>query len=357
MKTLLVMAGGTGGHVIPALSVAKELRDRGVRIVWMGTRNGIESTLVPEAGFELRFINIKGLRGTGVMRKLVAPFVLISAAFQALIIIISSRATALLGMGGFASGPGGLVGWILRKPLIIHEQNAIAGTTNKILASKALKKLSGFSQAKGIDSNLHTGNPVKPAMKALDAPAERLSGREGALRLLVVGGSLGAQVFNEFLPALLKTLSDSTPITIRHQSGKGRNAPVESLYEELALECEVSEFINDMPRAYEWADFVICRSGAMTVSEVAAAGVAALFVPYPHAIDDHQWFNAQELAADQSALCYRQPEFEKGSWVEQLASYATDRTKIIALAEKAQQHARLNATEAVADVCMEVLDA
>ncbi len=359
MKTLLVMAGGTGGHVIPALSVAKELRSRGVRIVWMGTRSGIEASLVPSSGFELRTITVQGLRGTGWLRKLIAPFVLMSAALQAMKIIISSRANALLGMGGFASGPGGLVGWMLGKPLVIHEQNAVAGTTNKLLATKAVKRLSGFSVAKGITDNQHTGNPIGAAFSEMQAPSVRLANRTEALSLnvLVTGGSLGAQVLNNVLPTLFKQASENTALCIRHQSGKQRREPVAQAYQQLELEAEVFEFIDDMAEQYAWADIVICRSGAMTVAEVAGAGAVAIFVPYPHAIDDHQWFNAQELAQDGSAFCFRQADFEQGDWLHLLQEFASDRNKLVAMANKARGHARLDATTVVADICEEVLNA
>lgn len=363
MKTLLIMAGGTGGHVIPALQIGKDLRARGVRIIWLGTKGGIENSLVPAADFELHTISAKGLRGNSIMRQFSALFMLIKATLQAAKIIYSSKADALLGMGGFAAGPGGAVAWLMRKPLIIHEQNARIGTTNKILACLATRKLSGLGKPFSSAAQA-TGNPVNKALGKIAVPSKRLSARTGPLRLLVVGGSLGAQVFNESLPDLCKQLSASTPLTIRHQSGRHRRqspeAPnrgleVQHAYEAAGLESTVVEFIDDMAAAYEWADFVICRSGAMTVSEVAAAGVAALFVPYPHAIDDHQWFNAQQLAADGSALCYRQAAFIEGGWIPELAAYGADRAKIIALAEQAHQHARLNATTEVADVCMQLL--
>ncbi len=357
MKTLLVMAGGTGGHVIPALSVAKELRERGVRIIWMGTRTGIEADLVPQAGFELKTIKVNGLRGTGMLRKLTAPFVLMSAALQAMRVIISSRASAMLGMGGFASGPGGLVGWMLNKPLIIHEQNAIAGTTNRLLATKAKRRLSGFATAKGMANSQHTGNPLKPEFAQLAAPAQRLTDHVGPLKVLVIGGSLGAQVFNDLLPDFFAKLQPIVALEIRHQAGKGRETVVGEAYAQRQLTATVSEFIQDMPAAFGWADLVVCRSGAMTVSEVAAAGAAALFVPYPHAIDDHQWHNAQQLAQDGSAICIRQAEFETGQWLSTVSALAQDRSPLVKMAEQARAHAKLDATVAVADICMEVLNA
>lgn len=357
MKTLLVMAGGTGGHVIPALSVAKELRARGVRIIWMGTRSGIEAELVPQAGFELKTINVSGLRATGFLRKLTAPLVLSSAAIQAMMVIISSRVNALLGMGGFASGPGGWVGWMLKKPLLIHEQNAIAGTTNKLLAGKAEHRLSGFSSSKGIADSRHIGNPLKPEFAAIPRPSERLVGRDGLLRILVVGGSSGAQVFNQLLPDFLAQLQSTVALDIRHQAGKGREQAVSNAYRSQQVPAKVSEFIQDMADAFSWADLIICRSGAMTVSEVSAAGAAALFVPFPYAIDDHQWHNAQELAQDGSAICLRQVEFETGKWISTVEALAADRLQLIKMAEQARSHAKLNATADVADICMEVLDA
>ena len=361
MKTLLVMAGGTGGHVIPALAVANNLRARGVNIIWMGTRQGIEHTLVPNAGFDLRLVNVKGVRGSGLIRKLTTPFVLFRAAFQAMSIILSSKANAILGMGGFVSGPGGVVGWLLRKPLVLHEQNAIAGTTNKLLAPFANRILTGFEQVKALPKGQYIGNPVKSEISSIEPPEKRLSELTMQLKILVVGGSQGALVFNDELPGLMNELQASlgknVKLSIRHQCGKGKSAAVEQRYGEHSQSVQAQDFIDDMAWAYEWSDIVICRSGAMTVAEIAAAGAVAIFVPFPHAIDDHQFHNARTMADAGAAYCLRQDEFIRGEWLSILTELATDRSKLISVAEKARAFARPNATQAVADICMEVMNA
>ncbi len=357
MKTLLIMAGGTGGHVMPALAVAHQLQQQNVHIEWLGTEAGIEFNLVPKAGFKLHTIGVQGLRGTGIVRKLKAPLVLIKAAWQSRQVIKKSGAQAVLGMGGFASGPGGLMAWLMRQPLVIHEQNAIAGTTNRLLAKLTNRRLSGFAQVRGINGNQHTGNPVKEAIAAIKAPEKRLAKRSNGLNILVVGGSSGAQVFNERLPKLLSDLTTGGLIRIHHQCGQGAEEATQTAYKVARLDAQVSEFIDDMSAAYVWCDIVICRSGAMTVSEVAAAGVAAVFVPYPHAIDDHQWHNAQALVQNGAALCYRQEQFEKGDWIADLQAIANDRKRLLQMSEAAREQALPNASQEVAAICAEVLDA
>lgn len=360
MKTLLIMAGGTGGHVMPALAVAKNLRERGVNIVWMGTRYGIESELVPEAGFDLRLVNVKGLRGSGLVRKLTAPIVLVVAAFKAMNIIVSSRANAILGMGGFVSGPGGAVGRLLGRPLVLHEQNAIAGTTNKLLAPVAKRVLTGFNHVPSLAASEHVGNPVKPEIIALDAPAKRLLKRGKQLNVLILGGSQGALIFNQKLPDLLDKLQHQLgdiSLAVRHQCGKHNTAEVEKRYEGVSPLAEVSEFISDMAGAYAWSDIVICRAGAMTVAEIAAAGAVALFIPYPYAIDDHQFYNAKAMADDGAAFCLRQDEFLGGGWIDQFNQLAVNRATLIEMAEKARRFSRPDATRDVADICVEVMNA
>jgi len=362
MKTLLIMAGGTGGHVIPALAVAKNLRERGVNIVWMGTASGIEHELVPGAGFELKLVKVKGLRRTGLLRKLLAPLVLLGAAFQAMSIILSCKANAILGMGGYVSGPGGLVGRLMLKPLMLHEQNAVVGTTNKILSPFARCVMSGFEQVKGLHDTTWLGNPVRADIVQIQAPTQRLSAHTEGFHVLVVGGSQGAQVFNENLPQLLDTLhnrlGEKGPLMVVHQCGRENEDEVRQLYAKTDLaEVEVHEFIEDMAAAYQQSDLVICRSGAMTVSEVAAAGAVALFVPLPYAIDDHQYFNAKAMSENRAAMCFRQQQFVDGEWIEEALSLAKDRSKLINMAVKAREFARPEATQQVADICLEVLNA
>ena len=355
--SFLILAGGTGGHVIPALAVAEELRRRGVQIIWIGTAAGIESRLVPAAGFDLKLVKVKGLRGKGLLRKLSTPWVLALAAWQSLHIIRASKASGMLGMGGFVSGPGAMVGRLLAKPLVVHEQNAIAGATNRILARFAKRVLSGFPQVVGLKSHEWVGNPVKPEIIAVEDPTTRLAGREGALRLLIVGGSQGALSFNQKLPGLLAQLPDGLALDIRHQCGRNRYADTVECYEQTGVEAEVSEFIDDMAAAYTWSDVVLCRSGAMTVAEVAAAGAAAIFVPFPYAVSDHQTANAESLSGRNAALCISQAEFEQGSWLAQLQDFSSDREQLIQMASNARQLAKPESAVAVADICMEVINA
>jgi len=361
MKTLLIMAGGTGGHVIPALAVAGLLRDRGINVVWMGTQQGIEATLVPDAGIELKLVDVKGIRGNGLLRKLSAPWVLLRAAVQAMNIIRGVKANAVLGMGGYVSGPGGIMAWLLRRPLVLHEQNAVAGTTNKLLAPFAKRVLTGFANVAALPAGEHIGNPVRPEIIAIEAPQQRLDPEKPGLGILVIGGSQGAQVFNETLPALFKQLQrklgEETPLRVIHQCGRGNQQAVVSAYTASGQAAEVHEFISDMASAYEAADLVVCRAGAMTVAEVAAAGAVALFVPLPYAIDDHQYYNAMSLAEENAAICVRQDEFVKGAWVKTVSELAADRIRLIEMAVKARSCAKPKAAAQAADRCMEVMNA
>lgn len=361
MKTMLIMAGGTGGHVIPALAVAGILRERGVNIVWMGTRLGIEHELVPSAGFELKLLDVKGIRGNGLVRKLLAPISLLRAATQALSIIISVKANAVLGMGGYVSGPGGLVARLLMRPLVLHEQNAIAGTTNKLLAPFATRIITGFENVPSLGKGVYLGNPVRPEIVAIEPPEQRLELEKAALDVLVVGGSQGAQVFNETLPALFKelqqALGDAHPLSIVHQCGRDNREKVEKAYVEAGLSVKVREFIQDMATAYQISDLVVCRAGAMTVAEVAAAGAVALFVPLPYAIDDHQFYNARSLADKQAAICMRQDVFIKGDWLGTVVELAQDRGRLLQMASKARACSKPKAAVMAADICMEVMDA
>lgn len=361
MKTMLIMAGGTGGHVIPALAVAGILRERGVNIVWMGTRQGIEHELVPAAGFELKLLNVKGIRGNGLVRKLLAPFALLRAATQAMSIILSVKANAVLGMGGYVSGPGGMVARLLMRPLVLHEQNAIAGTTNKLLAPFANRIMTGFENVPSLSKGEYLGNPVRPEIIAIKPPEQRLDKTNASLDVLVLGGSQGAQVFNETLPAMFsvlqRSLGEVQPLNITHQCGRNNREKVEKAYAETGLCVEVREFIQDMAAAYQLSDLVICRAGAMTVSEVAAAGAVALFVPLPSAIDDHQFYNAKTLADKQAAFCLRQDVFIKGEWLDSVVQLAKDRGRLLQMAIKARACSKPEATAQAANICMEVMDA
>lgn len=352
MSRMMVMAGGTGGHVMPALAVARCLRDRGVEVSWMGNADGLEARLVPAEGFELDFIRIRGVRRSGLLRKLLLPFMLAIACLQALRIMLRRKPDLLLGMGGFVSGPGGLVAALLRKPLVLHEQNAVAGMTNRWLAKVSARTLSGFPGADGVAHTTWVGNPVRREIAALPAPRERLTGRDGPFRILVVGGSQGARVFNRELPALLAKAGPT--IVVRHQCGRGNAAEVGGAYRDAGIDAEVTEFIADMASAYAWSDIVICRAGAMTVAEICAAGAAAVFVPYPYAVSDHQARNAAYLSGTGAALCFRQQAFTDGQWLDSLQGLMGDRSSLVAMAEAARALSKPDATERVADICEEL---
>jgi UDP-N-acetylglucosamine--N-acetylmuramyl-(pentapeptide) pyrophosphoryl-undecaprenol N-acetylglucosamine transferase len=345
--TVLIMAGGTGGHVFPGLATAEALRARGCRIEWLGTRRGIESDLVPRAGIELHCIGVQGLRGKGRLSLLLAPLRLLRALLQALAVVRRVRPDCVLGMGGFASGPGGLAAWLLRTPLVIHEQNAIPGLTNRILARLAGRVLEAFPGAFEAGRGARcTGNPIRRDIAAVIAPAERYGVRQGPLRLLVVGGSLGAQAFNRTLPEAVALLSPERRPQIRHQAGRGKLEETENQYRAQGVEARVETFIDDMNQAYGWADLVLCRAGALTVSELAAAGVPAILVPYPHAVDDHQRANARFLADAGAAVLLGQSEMTAPT-LAGLLEELRDRGELERMAVKAKALARLEATDTV----------
>jgi len=354
MSTLLIMAGGTGGHVYPALAVAEHLRGRGVHVVWLGTRTGLEARAVPAAGFEIEWLTIKGLKGKGWWGLLRTPFLVIWAMLQTIGVLLRRRPALLLGMGGFVAGPGGLTAWLLRRPLVIHESNALAGFTNRWLARLADRVLTGFPKTFAARYKpTWVGNPVRQSIIKLAPPDTRLAGRSGPLRLLVVGGSQGAQVFNSTLPALLARIPTERRPEIWHQCGRDREQAVQKDYQAAGLNARVEPFIDDMAAAYDWADLVLCRAGAMTVSEIAAAGVAAVLVPFPYAADDHQTHNARFLCDQGAAFMVAQQDLDAG------LSRVLDkpRNDLIETATRARALARTDATESVADICMEYLRA
>jgi len=353
-RPILIMAGGTGGHVFPALAVAETLRSEGHELRWMGTRNGIEARLVPAAGIAIDWLSVQGLRGKGRMTLALAPFRLLQACWQALVILRRQRPAAVLGMGGFASGPGGLMAWLLRIPLVIHEQNAIPGLTNRLLARFAKRVFCAFPQAVSeLPRADVVGNPVRADIAALPAPEERYAARDGEpLHLLVVGGSLGARRLNLTLPEALARMDRSRRPLVRHQCGPKNESDCREAYRSLDIDAEILPFIDDMAAAYAWADLVICRAGALTVSEIAAAGVAALFVPYPHAVDDHQYANAQYLVEAGAADVQRDEDFEP-QWLEQYLATNSDRKALAHRAIQARALARTDADRRVAQALIE----
>lgn len=355
---VMILAGGTGGHVFPGLAVARYLRDQKVRITWLGTRAGIEARAVPAAGIgiHMEWLHIRGVRGKGMIGWLLLPFSLALAVAQALRAMCRCRPQAVLSMGGFVAGPGGIVAWLLRTPLLIHEQNAIPGLTNKWLAPLADQVLCGFPGAfGGSRAARHVGNPVRLEVAAIVAPEKRLAGRAGRLRLLIVGGSLGARVFNEIVPQALRLLDQAMCPEVWHQCGRDAVARTECAYAELAHGAKLTAFIDDMAQAYAWADVVLCRAGAMTVAEVAVSGSAAILVPYPHAVDDHQSANARYLADRDAAVLLPQPEFTPARLAELLHGLHQNRATLVTMACAARDCAVTDAAETVAELCREAM--
>jgi len=351
LRPVLIMAGGTGGHVFPALAVADELRTRGVPVIWLGTQAGIEARLVPQAGYPIEWLSIKGLRGKNLLSQLLIPLRLILACAQAASILRRRKPCAVLGMGGFASGPGGFMAWLMRRPLLIHEQNAVAGLTNRLLAKLTRHRLEAFPGALGKRAE-QVGNPVRRDIIAITAPEQRLAMRTTAMRVLVVGGSLGAVRLNQIIPeALAKMRSEIRP-EVHHQTGRNNLEVAREAYREHGVEARVDAFIDDMAAAYDWADLVVCRAGAMTVFELAAAGVASILIPYPYAVDDHQTANATYLVAQGAALMRQQNELNSDWLCEQLTQFSEHRERLMQMACAARAQAKPEAARVVADRCM-----
>lgn len=356
--SVLIMAGGTGGHVFPALAVADELRARGATINWLGTARGIENRLVPAASIELHLIKVEGVRGRGLIGLVKAPFLILYALLQAFRVIRQINPDLVLGFGGFASGPGGLAAKLSGKPLVIHEQNAVAGTTNRLLAKVADKVLAAFPGAFSETGNEQVvGNPVREQIKNLAAAHERYMERaqqKSPLQLLVVGGSLGAKAINELIPQALNALPIDSRPAVWHQVGKGHAEATTALYMQYQVNAKVAEFIDDMAAAYAWADVVICRAGALTVSELMMAGVASILIPLPSAIDDHQTFNAKNLTKAGAGIALVQKDLTAAKLAALLLTELADRHHLLSMAEKAQQLAKPYAAAQVADICEEV---
>jgi UDP-N-acetylglucosamine--N-acetylmuramyl-(pentapeptide) pyrophosphoryl-undecaprenol N-acetylglucosamine transferase len=355
---ILIMAGGTGGHVFPALAVARALRGHNQEIVWLGSRHGIENELVPRDGFPLEATRVSGLRGKGLVSWLVAPLKLMLAIFDALRVMIRQRPQLVLGMGGFTSGPGGLAAWMLGKPLIIHEQNSVAGLTNRLLAGLAREVLEAFpgSFSAGTKARL-VGNPVRLSISALPEPTARLSTRQGQLRVLVLGGSQGARILNETVPSAIRLLGADQQCEVWHQSGRTDFERTGEAYQSIGLDARVEAFIDDIAECYGWADIVICRAGALTISELTAAGLGAILVPYPTAVDDHQTINAGYLVAAGAAVLIPQGELTAESLAAELHRCCADRALVIDRAVRARALAKPNATSDVVDLCLSMVQA
>lgn len=350
MKTILVMAGGTGGHVFPGLAVADFLHAQGWRVVWMGNPEGMEARLVPKRGYEMAWVRFAALRGKGLLRTLLLPVNLLRAFGQALRALSHVQPHVVLGMGGYVTFPGGMMAALTGRPLVVHEQNSVAGLANRVLAGVADRVLCGFPGV--LKKGEWTGNPVRAEIAALPPPAQRYAAREGRLNVLVVGGSLGAQALNDAVPRALTLLAPQARPRVTHQSGAAQIDALRAAYAVAGLEAELVDFIDDMAARYAAADLVICRAGALTIAELAAAGVASILVPFPHAVDDHQTGNARFLAEAGAAILLPQGELA----AEKLAGLLRDlsRETLAAMAEQARALAKPDATRAVAEACMEV---
>tara|TARA_R110001583_G_scaffold67490_7_gene192913 strand:- start:21885 stop:22973 length:1089 start_codon:yes stop_codon:yes gene_type:complete len=352
-KTLLVMAGGTGGHVFPGLAVAEQLKQQGWQVSWLGTADRMEAQLVPEYGYDIDFIDIAGVRGNGVKRLLMAPLRIIKSILQARRVLKNRKVDVVLGMGGFASGPGGIAAWTLGIPVILHEQNAAAGMTNRILVKFSRKVLMGFSGAFDDDKAILVGNPVRESV--INLPQKIISEVGMPLKVLIVGGSLGAKVLNDLLPDVVAQFPDGI-LSVMHQTGKGHFQQVKQAYQEKKLTVDVQEFITDMDKSYAWADVIICRAGALTVSEIAVVGLPAIFVPLPHAVDDHQTKNAQDLVHKGAALLIPQKQLNTKKLSDYLLSFSQNRQLLIDMSVKSKMTAIIDATERVAIICEQIVN-
>jgi UDP-N-acetylglucosamine--N-acetylmuramyl-(pentapeptide) pyrophosphoryl-undecaprenol N-acetylglucosamine transferase len=351
MSTLMVMAGGTGGHVYPAVAVADHLKAEGWNIVWLATEGGMENRLIAGKGYAVEVIRMRGVRGKGLLRKLLAPVQVFMACLQSLKAMRAHKPNVVLGMGGFAAFPGGVTAWLLRRPLVIHEQNSIAGLTNRVLSHFAGKVLAAFPSAFGAKAEL-VGNPVRAEIAAVLAPEQRLAGRIGPIRLLVVGGSLGAQALNEMVPQALAMLPADMRPEVIHQAGEKHIDVLNANYRKAGVKAETRAFIEDMAATYAWADLVVCRAGALTIAELSAAGVASVLVPFPHAVDDHQTFNARYLSDNGAAVLLPQHEMTPEKLAQKIQGF--DREALFAMAQRARALGKPQATATVANVCKEM---
>ncbi len=354
-RPILVMAGGTGGHVYPALAVARALQKESQEVVWLGTLRGLESRVVPAAGIEIEWINIKGLRRKGAVALVIAPIQMTWALLQALGVIFRRRPAAVLGMGGFVSGPGGVAAWLLRRPLVIHEQNAAAGLTNRLLARLARVVLQAFPGSFNSLANVETvGNPVREDIAAVPEPGARYPGREGPLRLLVLGGSQGALSLNKTVPAALALLPEETRPLVRHQCGERMLDTATEAYDGSGVNVELLPFIEDMAAAYAWADLVVCRAGALTVAELCAVGLPALFIPYPSAVDDHQTANARPMADANAAAILQERDLTDQSLSDLLKEWLSERSVLQSRAARARALSRPDSLQRISSICLEV---
>ncbi len=346
----MIMAGGTGGHVFPALAVAEYLSGQGWRVVWLGAKNGMEATLVPKHGYDMAWVRFSGLRGKGLARALALPLNLLVAFWQSARALLARRPDVVLGMGGYISFPGGMMASLFGRPLAVHEQNSVAGLANKVLARLADRTLQAFPGA--LPGAAVCGNPVRREIAALAPPRARYGARSGRLKVLVLGGSLGARALNEIVPQALALLPQEMCPEVTHQSGAQHLEALRQAYAAAGVRAQTLAFIDDMAAHYGAADLVICRAGALTVAELACAGVASILVPFPFAVDDHQTGNAKFLSAKDAAILLPQPELSAQRLAQLLRGLTRER--LLDMAEKARALGKPDATEAVARACMEL---
>ncbi|HEX5339937.1 MAG TPA: undecaprenyldiphospho-muramoylpentapeptide beta-N-acetylglucosaminyltransferase [Gammaproteobacteria bacterium] len=353
--SIVIMAGGTGGHIFPALAVAEVLRSRGHAVTWIGTRDGLEARLVPDAGIPVEWIDVRGVRGKGLAALLKSPFMLVRALLQALRILHRLRPRVALGMGGFVSGPGGIAARLSGCPLVLHEQNAVPGLTNRVLSHIASRVMEGFPGSFPAPRHAeYVGNPVRVGIAALPPPTERFADRSGVSRLLVLGGSRGARVLNATLPLAVARLDAVSRPEVWHQTGVHDVETVAAGYREQGIPARVTAFIDDMAEAYAWADLAVCRSGALTIAELTAAGLGAVLVPFAAAVDDHQTRNARFLTQSGAAERLTQERLSAETLAPVLQRLCSDRTRLLSMAMRARTLSRSDAATRVADACLQL---
>ena len=351
-RPVLIMAGGTGGHIFPGLAVAECLRAQGVPVAWLGAVGGMETQVVPAQRIELHTVRVGGLRGKGWMTRLRAPLMLLRALAASLAVLRKVRPRSVLSMGGYVAGPGGVASWILRRPLLVHEQNRVAGFTNRWLARLARRVLAGFADA--LPGAEWVGNPVRAAIAALPPPTQRMADRGGRPHLLVLGGSLGARALNLALPQALALLDPAQRPEVLHQCGTRGLQEARAAYAAAGVEAQVTAFIDDIAASYGWADLAVCRAGALTLAELSAAGLGALLVPFPHAVDDHQTRNAEVFVAVGAAEIKQERDLDINTLAQRLSTLLGDRRQLLVMAEAARTLAKPDAAQVIARACLEV---
>lgn len=352
-RTIMIMAGGTGGHIFPALAVAEHLHAQGWNVVWLGVRAGMEERLIPRRGYAMAWVRFSGVRGKGVLAAALLPISLLVAFWQSARAILVHRPDVVLGMGGYVSFPGAMMASLLNRPLAIHEQNSVAGLANRVLAKLADRVLTTFPNAFGeATAVIWTGNPVRREIVAMAPPENRYAARAGQLRVLVVGGSQGAQVLNSVVPEALALITPAARPRVMHQTGSVHEEAVRNRYRERGISAEVVAFIDDIAGRYAETDVIVCRAGATTVAEIAAAGIASVLVPYPHSVDDHQTMNARFLADHGAALLIPQREFTARRLAQVISEFTRER--LLGMAQAARAAGKPEATRAVAQACIEL---